>query len=142
MQNGLAIHLLIHSKGSLYYLVPSKGLEPPHRCRYMDLNHARLPIPPRWQVDFRRGSQKATAPGRPAFLFYRRDATCQTINVVVSNRIEGLEQWLVKKRNFFGSRRLKQFGPLQQGASLDGRTLHTATLDFLEEHIGRGREMV
>src|SRR5260370_17274544 len=30
-------------------LVPSKGLEPPHRCRYMDLNHARLPIPPRWQ---------------------------------------------------------------------------------------------
>src|ERR1700693_90110 len=31
------------------FLVPSKGLEPPHRCRYMDLNHARLPIPPRWQ---------------------------------------------------------------------------------------------
>jgi hypothetical protein len=30
-------------------MVPSKGLEPPHRCRYMDLNHARLPIPPRWQ---------------------------------------------------------------------------------------------
>ena len=41
-------------------LVPSKGLEPPHRCRYMDLNHARLPIPPRWQVDFiRRGSPQA-----------------------------------------------------------------------------------
>jgi hypothetical protein len=37
-------------------LVPSKGLEPPHRCRYMDLNHARLPIPPRWQVDFRSSS--------------------------------------------------------------------------------------
>src|SRR6202030_3157284 len=32
-------------------LVPSKGLEPPHRCRYMDLNHARLPIPPRWQSE-------------------------------------------------------------------------------------------
>jgi hypothetical protein len=29
-------------------LVPSKGLEPPHPCGYMDLNHARLPIPPRW----------------------------------------------------------------------------------------------
>ena len=29
-------------------LVPSKGLEPPHPCEYMDLNHARLPIPPRW----------------------------------------------------------------------------------------------
>ncbi|HEX3471307.1 MAG TPA: hypothetical protein VHT28_08990, partial [Silvibacterium sp.] len=23
-----------------------KGLEPPHPCEYMDLNHARLPIPP------------------------------------------------------------------------------------------------
>ena len=30
-------------------LVPKKGLEPPHPCGYMDLNHARLPIPPRWQ---------------------------------------------------------------------------------------------
>ncbi len=28
------------------YLVPKKGLEPPHPCGYMDLNHARLPIPP------------------------------------------------------------------------------------------------
>src|SRR5581483_10510329 len=41
---------LVTEKGQLL-LVPSKGLEPPHRCRYMDLNHARLPIPPRWQVD-------------------------------------------------------------------------------------------
>src|SRR5450755_463188 len=31
-------------------MVPSKGLEPPHPCGYMDLNHARLPIPPRWQL--------------------------------------------------------------------------------------------
>jgi hypothetical protein len=29
-----------------YGLVPKKGLEPPHPCEYMDLNHARLPIPP------------------------------------------------------------------------------------------------
>src|SRR5437868_12836427 len=29
-----------------YLLVPKKGLEPPHPCEYMDLNHARLPIPP------------------------------------------------------------------------------------------------
>jgi len=28
------------------FLVPKKGLEPPHPCEYMDLNHARLPIPP------------------------------------------------------------------------------------------------
>ena len=27
-------------------VVPKKGLEPPHPCGYMDLNHARLPIPP------------------------------------------------------------------------------------------------
>ena len=27
-------------------LVPKKGLEPSHPCEYMDLNHARLPIPP------------------------------------------------------------------------------------------------
>src|SRR3982074_3327028 len=33
----------------LRLVVPSKGLEPPHPCEYMDLNHARLPIPPRWQ---------------------------------------------------------------------------------------------
>ena len=50
------------SRVTLHYtllLVPSKGLEPPHPCEYMDLNHARLPIPPRWQVDFnRRGDPK------------------------------------------------------------------------------------
>ena len=27
-------------------LVPKKGLEPPRPCGHMDLNHARLPIPP------------------------------------------------------------------------------------------------
>ena len=27
-------------------MVPKKGLEPPHPCGYVDLNHARLPIPP------------------------------------------------------------------------------------------------
>ena len=30
-------------------LVPPEGLEPPHPYRHMDLNHARLPIPPRRQ---------------------------------------------------------------------------------------------
>ena len=28
------------------FMVPKKGLEPPHPCEYVDLNHARLPIPP------------------------------------------------------------------------------------------------
>jgi hypothetical protein len=35
-------HYVIDSRD----LVPKKGLEPPHPCEYMDLNHARLPIPP------------------------------------------------------------------------------------------------
>src|SRR5438270_2972666 len=35
-------------------LVPKKGLEPPHPCGYMDLNHARLPIPPLRPVDYLR----------------------------------------------------------------------------------------
>src|SRR5260221_6156292 len=60
-------------------MVPSKGLEPPHPCEYMDLNHARLPIPPRWQVDFHcSGDRKIAVSGRPTFLFYRHEATCQT----------------------------------------------------------------
>ena len=28
------------------YMVPRRGLEPPRGCPHMDLNHARLPIPP------------------------------------------------------------------------------------------------
>ena len=34
------------NKRSCKTLVPKGGLEPPHPCEYMDLNHARLPIPP------------------------------------------------------------------------------------------------
>ena len=34
-------------------MVPKKGLEPPHPCEYMDLNHARLPIPPLRLEDIR-----------------------------------------------------------------------------------------
>src|SRR5437764_11141214 len=30
----------------LKILVPKKGLEPPRPCGHMDLNHARLPVPP------------------------------------------------------------------------------------------------
>src|ERR1700738_4501640 len=38
------------------FLVPKKGLEPPHPCEYVDLNHARLPIPPlRHKTQIRRG---------------------------------------------------------------------------------------
>src|ERR1700691_3092643 len=54
-----------------FSLVPSKGLEPPHRCRYMDLNHARLPIPPRWQSELQcSGGPKAAVSGRPTFSIF------------------------------------------------------------------------
>src|SRR5271154_3175142 len=60
-------------------MVPSKGLEPPHPCEYMDLNHARLPIPPRWQSNLlSSGSPKAAESGRPTLPFYRRPTACQT----------------------------------------------------------------
>jgi hypothetical protein len=60
------------------YLVPSKGLEPPHRCRYMDLNHARLPIPPRWQSDLTMQRRPRGRRVRKTFLFYRHGRDCQT----------------------------------------------------------------
>lgn len=37
-------------------MVPKKGLEPPHPCEYMDLNHARLPIPPLRHGTIQRGA--------------------------------------------------------------------------------------
>src|SRR5580698_4897075 len=61
-------------------LVPSKGLEPPHPCGYMDLNHARLPIPPRWQKVIRLRGDPCGAPFRrePQLIFYKGVARCQT----------------------------------------------------------------
>jgi len=55
-------------------LVPSKGLEPPHRCRYMDLNHARLPIPPRWQMDCS-CSDSLSAAGQEEWHFHFTEAS-------------------------------------------------------------------
>ena len=42
-------------------MVPKKGLEPPHPCEYVDLNHARLPIPP-----LRHGTQVQRDSAEPA----------------------------------------------------------------------------
>src|SRR5215469_13694982 len=46
-------------------MVPKKGLEPPRPCGHLDLNHARLPIPPLRQVtrrrQFRAAFQERTA---------------------------------------------------------------------------------
>src|SRR5690242_621947 len=75
----MGIYKIPIQKSLIIKLVPSKGLEPPHPCEYMDLNHARLPIPPRWQVDLHHsGGPKAAVSGRPTVLFYRHDAPCQT----------------------------------------------------------------
>ena len=51
-------------------MVPKKGLEPPHPCGYMDLNHARLPIPPLRLVV--RSAAHATHFRKNNPLFYRR----------------------------------------------------------------------
>src|ERR1700722_17308386 len=55
-------------------LVPKKGLEPPHPCEYMDLTHARLPIPPlrhdRIQRDYLDRQQR---------LVYKSRGRCQTM---------------------------------------------------------------
>jgi hypothetical protein len=57
--------------------VPKKGLEPPHPCGYMDLNHARLPIPPLRQKVF---AATCSLPVRKELrvIFYRGTAGCQT----------------------------------------------------------------
>jgi hypothetical protein len=55
-------------------MVPSKGLEPPHPCEYMDLNHARLPIPPRWQMNLL-SSSDPSSPCQEDLHFYSTDET-------------------------------------------------------------------
>src|ERR1035437_4943798 len=43
-------------------MVPKKGLEPPHPCEYVDLNHARLPIPPlRHETQVQRTAEPAAS---------------------------------------------------------------------------------
>jgi hypothetical protein len=55
--------------GYIRDLVPKKGLEPPHPCEYMDLNHARLPIPP-----LRHGLSPGQGPPGPAVISMFSDA--------------------------------------------------------------------
>jgi hypothetical protein len=68
-------------------VVPKKGLEPPHPCGYMDLNHARLPIPPLRQSDW-----AATPRGSPVeeelrVIFYKGMAECQTRRALTSKSV-------------------------------------------------------
>ncbi len=55
-------------------MVPKKGLEPPHPCEYMDLNHARLPIPPLRPV-FQRLAGRQKISGSP--YSYKDSRCCQ-----------------------------------------------------------------
>ena len=59
-------------------LVPKKGLEPPHPCGYMDLNHARLPIPPLRQVTSVRGGRDRLDGRDCAIYSYKAGRECQT----------------------------------------------------------------
>src|SRR5438128_8474809 len=60
-------------------MVPKKGLEPPHPCGYMDLNHARLPIPPLRQVTFLCGAAHGRLEGRDYDIYsYKAGSECQT----------------------------------------------------------------
>ena len=60
---------------SLILLVRMKGLEPSHPCEYMDLNHARLPIPPRWQVNLH-CSGDLSSPCQEDLHVYSTDVNC------------------------------------------------------------------
>src|SRR5690349_13948166 len=67
-------------------MVPKKGLEPPHPCGYMDLNHARLPIPP---LRLKRGSgadgpATHAAVGTTVFYFQSGVGECQTWLLLLS----------------------------------------------------------
>jgi hypothetical protein len=78
--------LLIDQKGDLQNgpirksliikLVPKKGLEPPHPCEYMDLNHARLPIPPLRHENA--PDQRQRLRREITYLFYGVWRMCQT----------------------------------------------------------------
>jgi hypothetical protein len=59
-------------------MVPKKGLEPPHPCGYMDLNHARLPIPPLRQVTTMRGGRGRLEGRCYAIYSYSGGIACQT----------------------------------------------------------------
>ena len=56
-------------------MVPKKGLEPPRPCGHMDLNHARLPIPP-LRLDAELADQFSSAVGISNFC--KREEHCQT----------------------------------------------------------------
>src|ERR1700733_9267453 len=53
-------------------MVPKKGLEPPHPCEYVDLNHARLPIPP-----LRHGTSSSAVFAEPAASLSLAKAGCR-----------------------------------------------------------------
>ena len=75
LTSSLTLRKNLKSLSRIDFLVPKKGLEPPHPCGYMDLNHARLPIPPLRQVTAMRGGWAAL----------KEDATTSILTVVLSH---------------------------------------------------------
>jgi hypothetical protein len=70
-------------------MVPKKGLEPPHPCGYMDLNHARLPIPPLRLVGCAGQPLGAMKRERPLYL----KASCTSV------KLRG-RHWLVTRSHY------------------------------------------
>jgi hypothetical protein len=90
-------------------LVPKKGLEPPHPCGYMDLNHARLPIPPLRHVTALRSSLAGCCQEELEVLFYRGSRVCQTC--CASDTCEALY-------SEYGSDRISRQGILRTAAKV------------------------
>jgi hypothetical protein len=64
--------------------VPKKGLEPPHPCEYVDLNHARLPIPP-----LRHATLPAKSAERARISSLSESPPCVKLRNIVSVGCEG-----------------------------------------------------
>ena len=61
-------------------MVPKKGLEPPRPCGHMDLNHARLPIPPLRLTDWDAAGSRF--PEKSKILFYWGISQSQTSEAI------------------------------------------------------------
>src|SRR5258708_6544152 len=72
-------------------LVPKKGLEPPHPCGYMDLNHARLPIPPLRQVTAMRGGWAALKEDATASILQGRCRVSNLRESAIGSRFSSFE---------------------------------------------------
>src|SRR5271166_1415842 len=124
---------------NLEILVPKKGLEPPHPCGYMDLNHARLPIPPLrhgWKRVltinslFRKQAYCTSGLARLAIaLRCSPFAVRQTKSAILSeNRMAKSGSSACRLRRFAGAVRSVLFQLIVQGLQADAEDLRGAGL--------------